>query len=264
MDMLNQSDAELENLARAQAEAIAEAQAAAHAEAPSTNSLFVKMGLSKAAPSAPQFIPKPGRELLIWRIKAETDVRRALTLSYTLFNHPDFIATVPAERSCPIAVYQARRKWNDAAKQWTQLGDPKGQTWLRCDRKLMLRRTGQGVSLQIERKDLDVSFDPKEQKLVPVRVEITEPVTFQTLDQVLARFPNLTAKQVVDGMRVPTRFFHHNLRPRAAPDAYVANAPLFVSNMEIFMQDKKKVVEEKDDPNKGFVTWLSNTLRTSK
>jgi hypothetical protein len=197
-------------------------------------------------------------------MKAETDVRRALSLSYALFTHADFIATVPAERSCPIAIYQARRKWNDAAKQWAQLNDPKGQTWLRCDRKLMLRRTQQGICFQIERKDLDVRFDPKEQKLVPVRVEVTEPITFQNLDQVVARFPNLTAKQVVDGLRVPTRYFHHNARPRAAPDAYVANAPLFVSNMEIFMQDKKKAVEEKEDPNKGFVTWLSNTLRSAK
>ncbi len=255
-----ESDNELESRARAQAEAIFAAQALLYAQPP----LLSRMGLQKA-PAAPRTaVPKPGRELLLWCMKRETDLDRALQRAFGLLSHPGLVATVPTDRDCPILTYQGRRKWNDAAAEWAKRNDPTAQVWLRAERRLVLRRQGEQVHLLIERKDLDARFDTAEQKLVPVRVEGFEPVRMETRILLSERFPNVSVKALVDGLRHPTRAFAQPAaRSRSAADAYVANAPLFVTNMEVYMQEKKKPVAEKEDPNKGFVTWLSNTLKAA-
>jgi hypothetical protein len=257
------NDSDLEQQARRQAELIFDAIGAAHAAPATMSSLFQKIGIG-ATPSRAVPIPEPGCELLLWRLRSETKLDRAMQLAARLLAHPSFMANLPSDRDCPILVYQARRKWNEAAAAWATLGDPKATTWLRCDRRLLLRHTPKAAQLIVERNDLEVHHDPTEQKLVPVRHQNTRPVQPSDSAQLVDWFPNLTLKLFVDGMRAPTRLLSgqgHSSRGHA--DAYVHNAPLFVNDMGIFMQEKVKPKEEKEDPNKGFVTWLSNTLRAA-
>ena len=262
-----QTDIDLETKARAQAESILQAQAEQLSEVPAVAAFFtaVTNALGVAKPPAPKVtqVPKPGRELLLWHMRGQPDLQSAAALAYTLLEHPAFVATVPPDRECPILTYQVRRKWNDAAQQWAAVRDAKARTSLECDRRLVLRRRGGKVELCCARKDLDISFDPKTQQLVPVRIEGCEPIHHANFAQVTALFPNLTVRLLADGLLAPTQFLPRAGRSAASPDAYVATAPLFVSNMEVYMTDKKKKKDDKDDPNKGFVTWLSNTLKQS-
>ncbi len=259
-----ENDSELEREARRQAERTVEALVAAYPTAPPIAALLQKMGVGAKQAHIAR-LPEPGVELLMWRLKGESEPNRALLLILRILSHPDYIAMLPSGRDCPLLHYSARRKWNEAAAQWSKLNDPKATTWLRCERRLLLRRTPQAVQFVIERKDLDVQFDPVAQKLVPARQETVHPWGPKDRQSLFDWFPNLTLKGLVDGLRAPLRQLQAApaYRNHGGADAYVHNAPLFVSNMEIFMHDKKKPVESKEDPNKGFVTWLSNTLRAA-
>ena len=257
-----ETDSELESQARAQAAAIAAAQDLALANQTAAQSFWRSVGrvfgVKDLTPEV--VIQKPGRELLLWQMKQNADLKTALPLAYTLLEEGRFMNTVPNERECPIHVFQARRKWNDAAKEWAQMGGGDKQAWLRCDRKLMLRKQNGVVRIVISRKDLCVKYDTKAAKLVPVRVENTEVIDSTKMAEIIEKFPNLTVVHLVEGMRVPTRYFNSSQKGRA--DAYVADGPI-LPGFELYLMDKKKKTAKDEDPSKGLATWLASVLKSS-
>ena len=257
-----ETDSELESQARAQAAAIATAQDLALANRTAMQSFWRSVGrvfgIKDLTPEIQE--QKPGRELLLWQMKQTSDIKSALVLGYTLLEEDRFMNSVPNERECPIHLFQARRKWNDAAKEWAQMGGGDKQAWLRCDRKLMLRKQNGVVRMLISRKDLCVKYDTKVAKLVPVRVENTEVIDASRMAEISEKFPNLTVAHLVEGMRVPTRFFTTNRSGRA--DAYVADGPI-LPGFELYLMDKKKKPAKEEDPSKGLATWLASVLKSS-
>ncbi len=269
MDPAVETESDLEAKARAQAEAIAQAQALALASSQRSpmQIFFQNLGrtlrLSKEQVSASVVsVQKPGRELLLWQMKQSADIATALDIAFTLFEDARFINTVPLGRDCPVVEFNAQRKWNEAAAEWSKMGGGTAETWLRCDRKLVLRRQGSAVALFVSYKDLCVRFDQKAGKLVPVRVELVEPIDRKKFKLLLDKFPSLNPTQLAEGLRVPTRAFARDGR-RGVPDAYVHQGPL-VANLEVFFLDRKKKKEDKDDPGKGFISWLSGLLKTAR
>lgn len=254
-----ETDNELESQARAQAAAIAAAQDLALANQTGFwRQVGRAFGVKNTAPEVLE--QKPGRELLLWQMKQTSDLKAALPLAYTLLEEARFMNTVPNERECPIHLFQARRKWNDAAKEWAHIGGGDKQVWLRCDRKLILRKQNGVVRLVISRKDLCAKYDTKAAKLVPTRVENIEVIDASRMGEIIEKFPNLTVAYLVEGLRVPTRYFNSAQRGRA--DAYVSDGPI-LPGFELYLMDKKKHPVKEEDPSKGLATWLASVLKSS-
>ena len=267
MDALLESDSELELQARAQALAIAQAQALAKQ---SKLQVFMRAAAQylRLAPEEVEPAPlahRPGRELLLWQIRQAERMDEAMPLAFELLGEARFIDTVPEGRDCAIAYHEDRRTWNEAARQWSTAGGGQNVAWLRCDRRLLLRRQGRQVAFYVIFKDLNAHFDPHAGKLVPVRNEGTRPVGPEDSAWLLSNLPGLTPYLLAEGLRAPARALMVGFDSRRAQDAYVANGPLRIRMEELTegSRQKPRELSKSEEVGRGFAAWLATLIKAN-
>lgn len=268
-DFLPESDSELELQARAQADAIARSEALALEEARQAGLPGVFHALGRAlrvsrdqVSAGINVVQKPGRELLVWQMRQLPDLAAAWPLAFELMQEPRFVASVPAGRDLPLFEFKAQRQWAQAVAEWNALGGGSAETWIRCDRQLLLRRDGGKVGLTLSYRDVCVRFDQAAGALAPHKVEASEKIGPGGLAQVQGKLPGFGALDLAEGLRAPGRALL--TRPkRGAADAYVKGHNL-LPNLEVFLQDKRaKKKDEAQDAGRGFLTWLSGLVKNS-
>ena len=267
MQALLESDSELEQQARAQAEAIAQARSLA--QRTKLQLFFSAVGQYLRIAPEPQEIPvsaqRPGRELLLWQMRQCEAMEDGLPIAFELIGDARFIVTVPEGRDCPIAFHEARRTWNEAAREWSGRGGGQYAAWLRCDRKLLLRREGPEVTFWVAFKDLEARFDPAAGKLAPVRSEGVRPIGEEDLAVLVALFPNLNPYLLAEGMRAPARALMAGFDKRKAQDAYVANGPLRIRLDDIAdpNQQRPRELSKSEEVGRGFAAWLATLIKAN-
>ena len=267
MEAGGESDSELEGKARAQAEAIVRSRAEALAEAQRGGlpAMFERLGSGlrrskERASSAVGAVQKPGRELLLWQMRQSTDLAAAWDIAFVLMEEARFVTTVPAGRPCPIAEFKAQRSWDVAASEWNKMGGGTAETWIKCDRQLLLLREANKVVMKMTGHDINLRFDPSATKLIPIKTESDLVVSHQSLAMVMAKFPNLGVEELSSGLRAPGRPL--NSGRRNATDAFVTHGRM-QGGLEPFNQGRGAKKDDKEDAGKGFLTWLSGLMKNN-